>query len=92
MLQSATLLAMRTISQRELRNDNAEIMREVEEGETFVVTRRGVPVARIVPYSGTESGLRIDRPARKRTRFSDRDLVESTETIAEILDDLRGDR
>ncbi|GEL24533.1 hypothetical protein PSU4_34870 [Pseudonocardia sulfidoxydans NBRC 16205] len=38
-----------TISQRELRNDNAEIMRRVEAGETFTVTRNGRPVADIVP-------------------------------------------
>ena len=36
------------ISQRELRNDNAEIMRRVEAGETFVVTRNGKPVADLV--------------------------------------------
>jgi prevent-host-death family protein len=40
----------RTISQRELRNDNAEIMRQVEAGESFVVTRNGKPVADIVPH------------------------------------------
>ena len=40
---------MRTISQRELRNDNAAIVRGVEEGEAYTVTRRGVPVARLVP-------------------------------------------
>ena len=39
-----------TISQRELRNDNAEIMRRVEAGETFVVTRNGRPIADIVPH------------------------------------------
>ena len=38
-----------TISQRELRNDNADIMRRVESGETFVVTRNGRPVARVLP-------------------------------------------
>lgn len=41
---------MTTISQRELRNDNATIVRRVEAGETFVVTRRGVPVADLVPH------------------------------------------
>ena len=40
----------RTISQRELRNDNAEIMRRVEAGETFVVTRNGRPIADLVPH------------------------------------------
>ncbi|HET6560312.1 MAG TPA: type II toxin-antitoxin system prevent-host-death family antitoxin [Marmoricola sp.] len=42
---------MRTISRRELRNDDAEIMRGVEAGESFTVTRRGVPVARLVPIA-----------------------------------------
>lgn len=39
-----------TISQRELRNDNADVMRRVETGERFVVTQRGVPVADLVPH------------------------------------------
>ena len=39
----------RTITQRELRNESGEIMRRLDEGETFVVTRRGVPVGELVP-------------------------------------------
>lgn len=39
----------RTISQRELRNDSGEIMRAVEAGESFVVTRNGVPLAELTP-------------------------------------------
>ncbi|MTD53963.1 type II toxin-antitoxin system Phd/YefM family antitoxin [Amycolatopsis pithecellobii] len=39
-----------TIGQRELRNDNAEIMRRVEQGESFVVTRNGKPIADLVPH------------------------------------------
>jgi prevent-host-death family protein len=38
------------IGQRELRNDNAEIMRRVETGESFTVTRNGRPVADLVPH------------------------------------------
>jgi prevent-host-death family protein len=41
---------VKTIPQRELRNDNAEIMKAVEAGESFVVTRNGHPVAEIRPY------------------------------------------
>lgn len=37
------------ISQRELRNDNADIMRRVEQGEEFTVTRNGRPIARVIP-------------------------------------------
>lgn len=38
-----------TIAQRDLRNDSARILREVEAGASFVVTVRGRPVARLVP-------------------------------------------
>lgn len=39
----------RQISQRELRNDSGEIMRKLDEGETFVITRNGVPVGELTP-------------------------------------------
>lgn len=41
---------MSTISQRELRNDNARIIARVQAGEAFVVTRRGVPIADLAPH------------------------------------------
>ena len=64
----------RTIAQRELRNDNARVIDAVAAGESFVVTRNGTVVARIVPVekerrrtvsrsdlrTAIESGLRID--------------------------------
>lgn len=40
-----------TIAQRELRNDNAKVIDAVVAGETFVVTRHGVPVAELRPIS-----------------------------------------
>jgi prevent-host-death family protein len=39
----------REISQRELRNESGEIMRALDRGETFVVTRNGVPVGELTP-------------------------------------------
>lgn len=39
------------IAQRELRNNNAEILNRVEAGESFIVTRNGVAVADVVPHS-----------------------------------------
>ncbi len=39
----------RRISQRQLRNDSGEIMRQLDEGETFIVTRNGVPVGELAP-------------------------------------------
>ena len=37
------------ISQRELRNDNGRIMRALDDGQTFVVTRNGRPVGELRP-------------------------------------------
>lgn len=39
----------RTITQRELRNRSGEIMRGLDRGETFLVTRNGVPVGELTP-------------------------------------------
>jgi prevent-host-death family protein len=55
-----------TIGQRQLRNDNAEIMRRVEAGESFIITRNGTPVADLVP--------RTRDP--KRPRYTARQLQE----------------
>jgi prevent-host-death family protein len=42
-------MAARTIPQRELRNNIAEILREAEAGAEFTITVRGRPVARLGP-------------------------------------------
>jgi prevent-host-death family protein len=39
----------RTITQRELRNDSGRIMRAVDRGRSFVITRNGVPVGELIP-------------------------------------------
>ena len=39
----------RKITQRELRNQSAAVLREVEAGRTIVVTRNGTPVAELRP-------------------------------------------
>jgi len=39
----------REITQRELRNASGEIMRALDRGESFVVTRNGVPVGELTP-------------------------------------------
>ena len=67
----------RTINQRELRNDSGEILRAVEAGESFVVTRNGVPAAQIVPLrrrtvvardEALKSAVRLPRMDRHRFR------------------------
>jgi prevent-host-death family protein len=37
------------ITQRELRNHSGEIMRRLDQGESFIVTRNGVPVGELSP-------------------------------------------
>jgi prevent-host-death family protein len=39
----------KTITQRELRNDSGGILRAVEAGESFIVTRNGVAAAELRP-------------------------------------------
>lgn len=40
---------MRTIAQRELRNQSGQILREAESGEQFLITVEGRPVALLSP-------------------------------------------
>jgi len=39
----------REITQRELRNESGKIMRAVDAGESFIVTRNGDPVGELTP-------------------------------------------
>jgi prevent-host-death family protein len=60
-------MADRVIPQRELRNDIAAILRAAEAGESFTITVRGRPVARLVP-PGEPVGPRryVDRETLER--------------------------
>jgi len=67
------------ITQRELRNDSGAIMRAVERGESFTITRNGTPIGRLIPL-------------RRRT-FVPREEVLAAFATAPLLDaeKLRGD-
>ena len=41
----------REITQRELRNESGDVMRALDRGESFTVTRNGVPVGELRPAS-----------------------------------------
>jgi prevent-host-death family protein len=80
------------IAQRELRNNNADILNRVEAGESFVVTRNGVAVADVVPHSERNGPPRFPktkdlmarqttgRPALDREAWL-RDIREADENI-----------
>jgi prevent-host-death family protein len=64
------------ITQRELRNESGEIMRGLDRGESFVVTRNGVPVGELIPLRRRQFvtpeviGIAFaDAPAINRERF-----------------------
>lgn len=83
------------ISQRQLRNDSAAVLRAVENGESFIVTNNGRPVAEIRPLgelSDPFDGMRVQR-AKPGARFRDLNPPEVTsdDTAVEALL-LRGDR
>ena len=65
------------IAQRELRNNNADILNRVEAGESFVVTRNGVAVADVVPHAD-----RSGPPAFPKTK----DLVARRQAAAPAPD------
>lgn len=69
----------REITQRELRNESGEIMRQVDHGESFIVTRNGVPVGELTP-------LRRHRFVRSDTAIA---LFRCAPAVD--LDKLRGD-
>jgi prevent-host-death family protein len=72
-----------TIGQRQLRNDNAEIMRRVEAGEAFIITRNGKPVADLVPHADN----------RRRRRYTGRELQEMARKLPPIdVEQWRRDR
>jgi len=59
----------REISQRELRNDSGAILRAVESGEDFVVTRNGTALAEL-------------RPLRRRRFVAKAELVAAARLLA----------
>lgn len=60
------------ISQRELRNDSARVMRGLDEGRSFVLTRHGRPVGEVVPL--------------RRDQLVDRRVVEAAFAGAPAID------
>lgn len=63
------------ISQRELRNDSGRIMRGLDDGQTYIVTRHSEPVGEL-------------RPLRRR-RFVDAQAVAEAFRAAPVIDPQR---
>ncbi len=82
---------MKTISHRELRNQSAQVLREVASGASYAITNFGSVVARLSPPTG-DSELTCVRAATTRPVYSKMPRVKLGRPSLETLDDLRGDR
>jgi prevent-host-death family protein len=78
------------VASRELRNDTAGVLRRVEAGETIVITRRGKPVADLVPHRIEPRWVtREELLEILRTKSADPGLRADLERLAgETTDDL----
>lgn len=57
-----------------MRNDTPAIMRAIEQGESFVLTRNGTPIADLIPHA---------RPA-ERNRVTGADLLTAAQELPQI--------
>ena len=80
-----------TISQRELRNNSAVIMRRLRDGESFTLTSNGVVVGSLTPTAQPTS-LLITRPATTRGLDGFPLRAPRDTSLSAILDELREDR
>ena len=85
----ATLVRMRSISHRELRNQSGEVLRQVARGETYEVTNHGQVVARLSPPT-TGTDLRCVRAAKGAVRWSRLPRATASEGSGDALTALRG--
>jgi len=83
---------MRTITHSDLRNGSAQILRDVEAGETMLITNRGKTVAAIgPPASISPDGLPVSRPATRRGFDPPpRALLPGEPSTQQVIDELRG--
>lgn len=65
----------REITQRQLRNESGEVMRRLDAGESFLVTRNGVAVGELIPV--------------RRRRFVGRDTAQAAFSHSPAIDAAR---
>lgn len=90
MLRLCYVRRVKTISQRELRNDSAEIIRGLSRGETYRITNRGEPVGVLAP---AERSALDDATLRQGSQ----DMVfpagqTAAESVGDVLRELRTER
>jgi len=79
---------MKTIAQRELRNQSGEILRQAEAGERFAVTVDGRPVAEIGPYRKRQWVAKAEVLTLLRSQPSDPTFFEDLRELGGTVGDL----
>ncbi|HMI80397.1 MAG TPA: type II toxin-antitoxin system prevent-host-death family antitoxin [Solirubrobacterales bacterium] len=92
---------MERVGVRELRQNLSKYLAEVKDGESFLVTERGVEVARLTPSGGKDSPL-ARLVAERGATMPRRDLLElaagstrgpaSGPPSSQVLEEIREDR
>ena len=83
---------MRTIAHRDLRNNSAEVLRAVRDGETLQVTNHGEVVAVLSPPPVAPLGGIRHRPPLIRGGFSALPLFKIAVSTESALEELRAER
>lgn len=73
------------ITQRELRNESGKIMRALDRGDSFVVTRNGVPVGELLP-AGRRRFVAADAVLAAFVRAPGIDAAQMRDEIDGVLD------
>ncbi|NED94008.1 type II toxin-antitoxin system prevent-host-death family antitoxin [Phytoactinopolyspora alkaliphila] len=81
-----------TVSHRDLRNNSGAVLQAVATGESYTITNRGKPVARLVPITETAPDLPLHRAATAHGGFRSLTRHRVSTPSADTLDDLRGER
>ncbi|MGL5852199.1 MAG: type II toxin-antitoxin system Phd/YefM family antitoxin [Phycicoccus sp.] len=81
-----------TLSHRDLRNNSGAVLHAVEAGESYTITSRGRPVARLVPVGEVDPDLPLRRRATTHGGFGTLRRHSIAGPSSETLSNLRGDR
>ncbi len=79
---------MREVGAFEAKTHLSELLAAAEAGESVLITRRGAPVARLVPAGRNRSGV-LDRLAALRSRLSAREVHLDAAEILSARDEGR---
>jgi prevent-host-death family protein len=80
---------MRTIGAYELKTHLSELLRDVADGETVIVTRHGVPIARIVPMGHDREDAAAAIEEWRRYRREHNITLGKGVTIRELIEEGR---